>query len=68
MIFEAFKGTGNMGMVLLRDVTEKWIFPALDITKSSTRREGSSPAGTHDGEILKVAPLPKLRKVYPGSI
>ncbi len=39
VIFEEFKGTGNMEMVLSRDVAEQRIFPALDIAKSSTRRE-----------------------------
>ncbi len=39
VIFEEFKGTGNMEMVLSRDVAHQRIFPALDIAKSSTRRE-----------------------------
>jgi transcription termination factor Rho len=39
VIFEEFKGTGNMELVLSRDIAEKRIFPALDIAKSSTRRE-----------------------------
>ena len=39
VIFEEFKGTGNMEMVLSRKVAEQRIFPALDIAKSSTRRE-----------------------------
>ena len=39
VIFEEFKGTGNMEIVLSRDVAEQRIFPALDIGKSSTRRE-----------------------------
>jgi len=39
VIFEEFKGTGNMEIVLSRDVAEQRIFPALDIAKSSTRRE-----------------------------
>jgi transcription termination factor Rho len=39
VIFEEFKGTGNMEMVLSREVAEQRIFPALDIAKSSTRRE-----------------------------
>ncbi len=39
VIFEEFKGTGNMEIVLSRDVAEQRIFPALDISKSSTRRE-----------------------------
>ncbi|MFT5767943.1 MAG: transcription termination factor Rho, partial [Halioglobus sp.] len=39
VIFEEFKGTGNMEIVLSREVAEQRIFPALDIAKSSTRRE-----------------------------
>ena len=39
VIFEEFKGTGNMEIVLSRDVADQRIFPALDIAKSSTRRE-----------------------------
>ncbi len=39
VIFEEFKGTGNMEVVLSRDVANQRIFPALDIAKSSTRRE-----------------------------
>ncbi len=38
-IFEEFKGTGNMELVLSREVANQRIFPALDIAKSSTRRE-----------------------------
>lgn len=39
VIFEEFKGTGNMELVLDRRLQEKRIFPALDINKSGTRRE-----------------------------
>lgn len=39
VIFEEFKGTGNMEVVLDRKLSEKRIFPALDIVRSSTRRE-----------------------------
>ena len=39
VIFEVFKGTGNMELVLDRKLSEKRIFPAIDIPKSSTRRE-----------------------------
>jgi len=39
VIFEEFKGTGNMEIVLSRDIANQRIFPALDIAKSSTRRE-----------------------------
>ena len=39
VIFEEFKGTGNMEIVLSREIADQRIFPALDIAKSSTRRE-----------------------------
>ena len=39
VVYEEFKGTGNMEMVLNRKLSEKRIFPAIDIPKSSTRRE-----------------------------
>ena len=39
VIFEEFKGTGNMEIHLDRKLSEKRIFPAIDITKSGTRRE-----------------------------
>jgi transcription termination factor Rho len=39
VIFEEFKGTGNMELVLERKLADKRIFPAIDINKSGTRRE-----------------------------
>ncbi|MCB8890234.1 transcription termination factor Rho [Vreelandella malpeensis] len=39
MIFEEFKGTGNMEIVLSREIASQRIFPAIDIAKSGTRRE-----------------------------
>ncbi len=39
IIFEEFKGTGNMEVHLDRKLSEKRIFPAIDINKSGTRRE-----------------------------
>ncbi len=39
VVYEEFKGTGNMEMVLDRKLSEKRIFPAIDIAKSSTRNE-----------------------------
>lgn len=39
VVFEEFKGTGNMELVLDRRLSEKRVFPALDLPKSSTRRE-----------------------------
>ncbi|MCL4533780.1 MAG: transcription termination factor Rho [Bacteroidetes bacterium] len=39
VIYEEFKGTGNMELVLDRKLAEKRVFPAIDITRSGTRRE-----------------------------
>jgi transcription termination factor Rho len=39
VIYEEFKGTGNMEVHLSRKISEQRIFPALDITKSGTRKE-----------------------------
>ncbi|HUE76816.1 MAG TPA: transcription termination factor Rho [Longimicrobiales bacterium] len=39
VIFEEFKGTGNMEVVLDRHIADKRIFPAIDINRSSTRKE-----------------------------
>ncbi len=39
VIFEEFKGTGNMELVLSRELAERRIYPAIDIAKSGTRKE-----------------------------
>ena len=39
VVFEEFKGTGNMEMVLDRSLSEKRLFPAIDLPRSSTRRD-----------------------------
>ncbi len=39
MIFEEFKGTGNCEIILDRKLADKRTFPAIDITKSGTRKE-----------------------------
>ena len=39
VIFEEFKGTGNMEFVLDRDIADRRIYPAIDINRSGTRRE-----------------------------
>ena len=39
VVYEEFKGTGNMEMILNRKLQEKRVFPAIDIPKSGTRRE-----------------------------
>ena len=39
VIFEEFKGTGNMEIVLSREISSRRIYPAIDIAKSGTRKE-----------------------------
>ena len=39
VVYEEFKGTGNMELVLDRKLSERRVFPAIDIPKSGTRRE-----------------------------
>jgi transcription termination factor Rho len=39
VIFEEFKGTGNMEIVLDRKLSDRRIFPAMDINRSGTRKE-----------------------------
>jgi transcription termination factor Rho len=57
VIFEEFKGTGNMELRLRRDLADKRIYPAIDVDATSTRRE----------EILvskeELAVMWKLRRV-----
>ncbi len=56
VIFEEFKGTGNMEIVLSRDISSHRIYPAIDISKSGTRKE----------ELLfapgELEPVRKLRR------
>jgi transcription termination factor Rho len=39
VIFEEFKGTGNSEVILDRKISDKRIFPAIDVAKSGTRKE-----------------------------
>jgi transcription termination factor Rho len=52
VIFEEFKGTGNSEIVLDRKVSDKRVFPAIDIARSGTRKE----------ELL--VPTDQLKKMY----
>jgi transcription termination factor Rho len=52
VIFEEFKGTGNSEIILDRKVSDKRVFPAMDITRSGTRKE----------ELL--VPPDQLKKMY----
>ncbi|MBE5903438.1 MAG: transcription termination factor Rho [Pseudobutyrivibrio sp.] len=57
VVFEEFKGTGNMELVLDRKLSEKRIFPAIDITGSGTRNENLllSPKELDAMEIMRRA-------------
>ena len=53
VIYEEFKGTGNMELVLDRKLQEKRVFPAIDIQKSGTRREDLLLTKDAQGKELK---------------
>ncbi len=57
VIFEEFKGTGNMELVLDRGVADRRIFPALDVLRSGTRREEKllSPGDLARSDLLRQA-------------
>lgn len=57
VIFEEFKGTGNMELVLDRKISERRIFPAVDINKSGTRKEELLVA---NDQLQKIWALRKL--------
>ncbi|MEE3467604.1 MAG: transcription termination factor Rho [Eubacterium sp.] len=54
VVFEEFKGTGNMELMLDRSLSERRIFPAIDITKSSTRREDLLLSTEEQECVIKV--------------
>ena len=51
VIFEEFKGTGNMELVLDRRLTDKRVFPSIDVNKSGTRKEELL---LHPDELSKI--------------
>ena len=57
VIFEEFKGTGNSELILDRKISDKRIFPAIDITRSGTRREELL---FKNNELLKMNVLRKI--------
>lgn len=57
VIFEEFKGTGNSEIVLDRKLSDKRVFPAMDITKSGTRKEDLL---YEKGDLAKVWMLRKI--------
>jgi transcription termination factor Rho len=61
VIFEEFKGTGNSEIVLDRKLSDKRVFPAMDIQKSGTRKEDLLM------DAAKLAKVWVLRKILSGS-
>jgi transcription termination factor Rho len=64
VIFEEFKGTGNMELHLDRGLSDKRIFPALSMDKSGTRKEELL---YHPDEILKIYSLRRAMKGLPSN-
>jgi transcription termination factor Rho len=62
VIFEEFKGTGNMELVLDRELVNKRIFPAINLEKSGTRKEELL---YHPDEMVKVYGLRRAMKGVP---
>ena len=60
VVFEEFKGTGNMELVLDRKLSEKRVFPAIDIVKSGTRRDDLL-LDTEEQEAMEI-----MRKAFNG--
>lgn len=54
VVFEEFKGTGNMELVLDRSLSEKRIFPAIDLPRSSTRREDLLLSAAEQEAVLNI--------------
>ena len=59
VIFEEFKGTGNMEVRLDRKLSERRIFPAIDVDASSTRKEELLLDRGGAGRGLEAAPGPR---------
>ncbi len=64
IIFEEFKGTGNMELHLDRDLVNKRIFPAINIDKSGTRKEELI---YHPDELLRVYALRRAMQGVPAA-
>jgi transcription termination factor Rho len=64
LIFQEFKGTGNMELVLDRKLADRRIYPAIDMSQSGTRKEERIlPAGTHERVTLLRRSLVQLPPV-----
>ncbi len=63
LIFEEFKGTGNMELVLDRGAAEQRIWPAIDVNKSGTRKEEKLLAPSVLEKLFTLRRV--LNKVHP---
>ena len=74
VIYEEFKGTGNMELVLDRKLSEKRIFPAIDILRSGTRRDdlllssAEAGSGRYRPQGDQHAETGGYRRANPGSV
>ncbi|MBN1482786.1 transcription termination factor Rho [candidate division KSB1 bacterium] len=57
LIFEEFKGTGNCEIVLDRSLATNYIFPAIDITKSGTRKEACLYSPDENKQLIQLRRL-----------
>ena len=64
VIYEEFKGTGNMELPLDRKIAEKRVFPAININRSGTRREELL---TSEDELQRMWILRKILHPMDGS-
>ena len=64
VIFEEFKGTGNLELDLDRSLSDKRIFPAINIEKSGTRKEELL---YHPDEMSKIYALRRAMKGVPAT-
>ncbi len=62
LIFEEFKGTGNMEIYLSRDLQERRIYPAIHIEKSGTRREDLL---YHPDELVRIQAMRRQLSEHP---
>ncbi len=67
VIFEEFKGTGNMEVHLDRKLQERRIFPAIDINKSGTRREDLLLSDEEMNAVMTVRKLLSNETVYDAT-
>lgn len=58
VIFEEFKGTGNMELQLDRNLANRRLYPAVNLTMSSTRRDDSAFRQGYCSKVIHIAQAP----------